>query len=255
MIVPAWFFNIDGFIGQKHDNGLDIGDPNKTFFYYIAQNILWPENFSQNKQAVIDCLEKIEIDPGIYVRSKSDGVSWHADPLEFSRDQQTSLIVLMGVYKLKTKLLNLLTRHIRRGGKYQNKDFSVIFIDENWALYWRSLGWWFMWPLLLIADFHLFISVFVRLFQTENDADDVGDCLNLQLKLRIPQILGLGTPLSWIARITYNTLRNGPQDYSPKLVNYPVIGWQWPWVWYFRPEIGAPPIDKIVIPAFEKLDS
>jgi len=65
-------------------------------------------------------LDFLEVKPGIYRRHPAQ---WN-DPNDFSRDQQTPIVLAMGAYGMNARLSDLYHAHKDRWWKYQNKDWA-----------------------------------------------------------------------------------------------------------------------------------
>lgn len=180
-------------------------------------------------------LSFIQVKPGYFIRHPNSTETWHADPKEFSRDQQTPTIIAAGLHGFKKLIFRTFIRHLLRGGKYQNKDFGWPI-----GIYIRALRFYPFWPLLLLSDLWLFGGVVMRCYQAKKNQDDVGDDLNLIMEL-YQALKVMPTPISALARRYYS--RNRPPNFGNTMLMlfWPIRG---ALAWYFRPD-SAPPLDKV----------
>ena len=170
-------------------------------------------------------IHKIEVASGIYIRNPTN----YNDPNDFSRDQQTPLVIGMGYKNDTDRLKRLFKAHASRFFKYQNADIAS---PENVGQYFRALKWNFMYPYFFLSDILMLGGVIVRLIQAR-DPDNVGDDLNLMLSL-LQAKDNMATPWSFIARKIYKWFR-------PRGIQYALDH-------YFRPETGALPMDDLYRP-------
>lgn len=189
-------------------------------------------------------LNATEVAWGVYIRHPESTAAWHSDPKEFSRDQQTPLVIALGMYAMWWRLLKLFIRHMSRFGKYQNRDWMG---PEHFGQYIRAFGPWAMalWPVLFLTDIAMIIGVIIRCWQAEKDPDDVGDDLN-QICSLIQARDSLPTPFSWIARKYY--VKNRPTNCGSLMWGCHRV--QGTVKWYFREDqpSGPPPMDELFEP-------
>lgn len=186
-------------------------------------------------------LKAVEVGWGVYIRHPQSTAAWHSDPKEFSRDQQTPLVIALGMYAMYGRLLRLFIRHLLRFGKYQNEDWMG---PEHFGQYVRAFGPWALplWPVLFVTDLFMILGVMIRCYQAGKDPDDVGDDLNQILSL-IQARDWMPTLFSWVARRYY--AKNRPANLGSMTFGvHPVIGAV---KWYFREDqpSGPPPMDEL----------
>lgn len=225
----------------------DGGDPNHGFFFVIGE--MYAQKNDSAKAGVRDfaraMLNFLKDGPGQYVRHQCDGEAWHADPKEFSRDQTLPLAFMLSVCGFRTDLKELYWAHFRRLGKCQNKDW---LFPEHWNIFIRGLGWWWLYPLLIIGDIQMIGSAIVRCIKSQRDFDDVGDDKNMTLSIMAGELY-LWTPFVEIARLIYKYFRadwfvDGPYHHKISIGH----GVQYAWDRYYREETGAPPINEYMRP-------
>jgi len=139
-------FNFDKYGLIVQTNG-DRGDTAaRTGQYYVGLWI-WKNIFNVDTLNLFpysqpvdfkNALDKLEIEPGIYVRHPdgTEAQEYVADPKRFSRDQQTPLVIAMGLYGFTTRLKRLQEKQAARFlRKYQNADYPS---PEHWNFYRRA---------------------------------------------------------------------------------------------------------------------
>lgn len=241
---------IDKYI-DSHDcvvmkNG-DGGDANHGFFYVIGA--MYASASQKHRCMLRDFARRmigyLQVDPETYVRHKDDGVTWHADPKEFSRDQELSLVWMMAVCGFNYHVEAIVKSRLRRFGRCQNAD---ILGPEHWGLYIRAMRWRWLYLTLILCDLHMVLSVIVRCIKSQLDFDDVGDDKNTTLMIMAGESV-MWTPLVEIARLIYKYFRadwfvDGEYHHKISIGN----GVQYAWDRYYREETGAPPINDYMRP-------
>lgn len=232
----------NGIVGHRHPDGrFEFGDGGQRTGMRLIGKLFSPPTFAPIPSN-IECLNQLEIEPGIYVRNRKSTEVWHSDPKRFSRDQQTPIVIAMGLYGDKERLWRLFRKHMFRLGKYQNAD---VMGPTHFAYYLRAFGWKWSYPILLVTDLLMIIGVLIHCLQVKFDKDNVGNDLNQILAL-LQAKLSLPTPLSELARKLYVKLR--PHNYGSSDTVHPIQG---ALNWYFRPK-GAPPMDELYRPVIDK---
>lgn len=158
------------------------------------------------------------------------------DSDDFSRDQATPNIIGMGFDGKTAALKRMFWAQVHRDGfKFQNGDWAS---PQDFGHYIRALGWWPLYPVLLLGDTFMLLNSIIRCISGIKK-DNVGDDLNhiaslVQAQKRMP------TPISLIARKLYKWLRpRGPQFALD---------------WYFRAESGGnPEIAEIYKPIIKEM--
>lgn len=243
-MTKKWSDYIDenGIMGHRLEDGrLEFGDGAQRTGMLLIGKLFSPPTFAPSPGNTV-ILDYLEIEPGVYVRHRKSTEAWHSDPGEFSRDQQTPLVIAMGLYGDKSRLWRLFRKHMFRLGKYQNAD---VMGPTHFSYYLRAFGWSWSYPILLLTDLAMVIGVLIRCWQASRDKDDVGDDLNQILAL-LQAKLSLPTPLSELARKLYVKLR--PHNYGSSETIHPIQG---ALNWYFR-HPGAPPMDELYRPVIDK---
>lgn len=220
--------------GDRGDSASRVG-----IYYYLR--IL---NETDNKQELSETfhvvLDKLEIQPGIYVRHPDDTYSngtpvqsYVNNPSGFSRDQQTPIQIAMGEYPLeRSRLQRLFAKQLSRLGTYQNKDIGG---PETLSIYFRSLNSIGAYPVDLLGDVELLVNSLIRLGKRKANPDDTSDDVNHCLAL-IQAYYRYPTPISLLARQVYK-LSNPMQALES----------------YFRFETNAPPMAELFRPQMRKI--
>lgn len=220
-------FDNDGFIIQSDG---DAGDSAQRLgMYHIAlwvrSELLGLDNIGYGYSTPHDfteALDKIEVSAGIYIRHPKQ---WN-DPRDFSRDQQTPLVIAMGLYGLNERLDRLYNAQSKRTlHKYQNKDIPT---PEHWGFYARARR---ENRIYAVGDSFKFINS-VLTCQKAKDLDYC-DEINHMLSLLQSAII-LPTSMSRNAMNYY--VRNRPRSLGSKFESNNIMAAIY---WYFRPESGG----------------
>lgn len=185
-------------------------------------------------------LTHLEIHPGIFVRHPKQ---WNYIT-DFSRDQQTPLVIAMGMYEdEKPRLKRLFREHASRFFRYQNKDIAS---PEHIGFYIRGLRYYACYPLLVFSDLFMLLNS-VILMVKGRDPDNVGDDINHTLAVLQARLI-MPTPVSFLARMLYK-LR--PKNFGNTQLGEisPIQG---AWSWYFRPETGASSFHELYRPIIKE---
>lgn len=218
----------DGLIGHQYKEDrskLDFGDSSAEcgrywFIIFIINRLGLRFSFDQDKQDFENACSKLEIDnSGIWRRHPTQ----YNEPNDWSRDQETPIIIALAAYGIKDRLTRLYNKHLSRFPRCQNKDILV----WEYSLFWRGLEKWWFYPLILILDLGLVVNSIIRVIKAKFSDDDVGDCLNHQLHI-IYALEKYPTPTAHLAKVIYKLRKRGMF---------------YPWDYYYRhPE--NPPIDE-----------
>lgn len=252
------YFDRNNFIVQKDQDG---GDTLRVEGSYACA-LRWRERlkisneeyFKTTYQQYKRTLDLLQVEPGVFIRHPFDGVEWHKDPKETSRDQLTPTVIAMGLTQLREDLWQYTKRFARRGFlKFQNKDLAgpqdwASLVRAFWDVDGRSTASYVMLlcllPVVLLGDLQLLLSVLVRCLKARNP-DDVGDDWNL-LALVLQAQYSLPTPISFIARKLYKWFR--PKSFGSGMATTEDrrdIPYDQPIYdalrWYVRPESGGNP--------------
>lgn len=266
------FIDEHGLVVHKIDGKIDGGDsPQRTGTLWTALSCLEGEHpildgFTYGKENVEKVLKAIQIKPGVWIRHPNSCDPWHSDPKEFSRDQQTPLVIALGFYRGEFQaawqaLADTEKAHRERWWKYQNRDWATVQqINYYHRAFNRNKSYW-------LGD--NFLSMDARLqWSKSSNPDDVGDHLNLQLALiqalrRKPTEVVKKAVKFYIKNLRPNYgcfLEEGVTDDQAKqaytlwasgrgsLVHPPALGI---WKWYLR-QPSAPPLDMIMEPVLER---
>lgn len=226
-----WHFDNLGLLVQKDGDGGDTAQ--RTGMYYLGRFLttqggerflLYPE--FDEKLSYLEYGES-----GNFRRHPQQ---WNALD-DFSRDQQTPLVIAMGIFGFTKRLGRMFWNHVKRFGKYQNKDFAS---PEHWGYYVRAFKSRWLYPYLLLSDIWMLGGTLVRLYKASKDFDDVGDDLNCILALLQSELV-MPTPASKLTTYLYKKYRafGGPQYALDR---------------YFREETGANPINELYKPIIDR---
>jgi hypothetical protein len=192
----------------------------------------------------------LEIAPGILARHPEQ---WN-EAEDFSRDQQTPVVIAAGMTKAYDELQSLAIAHLKRFGKYQNKDwaspehiaiYTRAFINDDNVLLLAPLAY----PSLLLGDIFTFFNSIARVYASYKNPDDTSDDVN-HILVMIQQRITVATPISWLARQVYVHFRkNAGKDKDSRLSG---LAAQSAYDHYFREETGAPPMNDIYRPLIKE---
>lgn len=138
-VINGFNFDENNLIVQADGDGGDTAQRTGMYYLglYIRSEYLGLDNLGygfSTRQDFENALTLLEVKPGIYVRHPTQ---WN-DPNDFSRDQQTPLVIAMGFYKMTSRLTRLYSAQRRRFfSKYQNKDFPT---PEHMNFYSRAFN-------------------------------------------------------------------------------------------------------------------
>jgi hypothetical protein len=251
--ISTWFDSY-GMLTQASG---DCGDPNNTFLYYVFAYMQTSDDLklAALKNNVAQVVKTCMIAPGVWIRHPDDGTSWHTDPKEFSRDQWVSLVIMLALYGFHAELKATYDIQCQNNGKFQNADYALP-LSNWWALYYRALGiktW-----KIAAGDFFMWLESLYRVNKANKDFDDVGDDKNMVAEFVSCELWGHTT---WSRRALDYYRKNRPTWFFLGSFNqwekttdiHYENGAQYAWDRYFRPETGAPPLSKFVIPTLSNL--
>jgi hypothetical protein len=208
-----------GLIVQANGDGGDTAQ-RTGMFYFVHRD---PKAFSR-------ALDLLEIEAGVFVRHPyQDG--FRSNPSRFSRDQQRPLVIALGAYGMHDRLWRLFEAHLRRLGKYQNRDYIG---PVNVGEYIRAFKSKPLYPLLFVTDVGLIYSSLDIAVRSRFDPDDVDDNNHLMSLIQSQEVMD--TPLSWLARKVYRHLRGKNLGNSELGESEPVQG---AIAWYHRNQNGG----------------
>lgn len=193
-----------GLIVNKDGDGGDTANREGVYFFgkLLARTEPFPPELEKTILTVIRrILFLLQAKEGVWVRHPEQ---WN-EPEDFSRDQQTPIVIMIGAYRFKDILWNTFKNHVKRFGKYQNADWAGP-VEIN--IYVRSFHAYFLYPWLLFTDVFLFVSSIIHVvksFKAGFSDDSVNHTMILlQAKNFMP------TPFSWLARKVYYIFRRHP---------------------------------------------
>lgn len=134
-------------------------------------------------------LDDLEYPDGVYCRHHN----WPVN--DTARDQMIPVFLYYTITENIGALKRLWKAFKSRRFWYQNKDLPG---PELISFFARGFNWWWLMPLVWLADFHLIVNAMTRCgwiprwqHETQSwkrlDMDDVGDDVNLQLMLMTPR--------------------------------------------------------------------
>ena len=149
----------------------------------------------------------------------------HNDPEDFSFDQMNSNVIGMGLWGFRSLIRKILGKVIKNRFRFPNGDPATL---ERLNVFFRALGWWWLYPLFLLGDFWLLIQFFWLIWKRKEPSkfrkwlynktkwnwlmrdhggdygiNNVGDCRNYRLIL-IQANLIYGTWFSGLALLLYD---------------------------------------------------
>lgn len=219
----------------------------------------------QNPSAIMD---KLEIEPGIYVRHP-DPRKWYSNPDTTSRDQLVPVIAYCAAYQDYPRLWRLFSKTAQRGFFAQNiirngdgpKTIKVPdTMIAHLGLFIRAGGWWTapLYPLLLVTDtidlvgtilntvpFHWETTNARMRFVKPKDVDDNNTIIAQLVAAKFKP-----TPISWLNRQLYASTRGENLGNTEMGESNPVMG---SLVWYHRLEgRGNPEMAELYRPLIEE---
>lgn len=182
-------FDEFGLITQLDGNSGDASQ--REGFYSFGK---WVVGTPIHRDEMYRVLNLLQASPGIFRRHP---VQFN-DPNDESRDQMNPLIIAMGAYEIKNILRITLWNHIKRFGRYQNKDWAG---PVDWGIYVRAFRAWYLYPYLLFSDLFLILGSLINIVKSF-DRGYTDDSMNHTMTL-IQARHFLSTPFSWLARVLY----------------------------------------------------
>lgn len=214
-------FDEYGLIVQGDGDGGDTAQ--RTGMYYFLHD---------DREGFERALSQLEVRPGIYVRHpQQDG--FRSDPRRFSRDQHRPMLIALGKYGMRDRLLNMAKNHALRLGKYQNHDFiGPIGVGE----YIRAFDCKSCYPMLLLTDAFLVWGSIGLISQASLNPDETDDNNHVMSLLQARETLP--TPLGNFAIYLY-------REHRPNNLGNAVLGKIDPvegaLAWYHRADSGGNP--------------
>jgi len=126
-------------------------------------------------------IEDLKLDP--------DG-KWK-DPKNYSRDQEVSNVIAMGLYNLHDRLISLFWHRVKSFGFMPNKD---LIMPQHWGAFIRGLKWKRLSWSLYLSDCFLYLQSYflrwVRVIKPDHVAPDLNyTCLLIQSSLVFPTFI------------------------------------------------------------------
>lgn len=226
-----------GFIVQADGDGGDTAQ--RHGFYWLAVKLTGQQVLSN--PPILGPLDTLDLLSNFrrrgFVRHPFQGPDFRPpetfrdDPNHFSRDQQDVLVCMMSVHTMGPYLRWTAWNHVKRLGRYQNKDWANL---STIGIYIRAFRAWYLWPLLCLLDLQLLFnafSIWVKAMRNPDHSDD----LNHIARLVHAQAV-LPTPVSWLARKLYKLIRpKGPLSHAEPSAIMAALRW------YFRASNGGNP--------------
>lgn len=210
------------------NSGNDLDSPQRMGMFWLGASIRAkmgrPVEMVWGLCNPIDCLKQLHDGEGNYRRSPNPtSRGYYYDVM--TRDQQTGIIAMMIAGKLKGMLKQLFWRNMRRGwftnnstGWRVNRGLEPEKVGKDWpdfagfanmAMCFRGMGWWWMYPLIMILDLdNLWGAVQYRFFsKTHEPLNHYVTCAAAWYKYP--------TPVSWLA----NRINDGADAFQ-RIVRY-----------------------------------
>jgi hypothetical protein len=253
-----------GLITQTDNDGGDSANRHGSFVflsYLLDDRVSGIMEHSKLRNYIVESEQ--------YVRHP-DKTKWYSNPNNFSRDQQTPLVLACGAAQDRYALKHLFAQHIKRFGFYQNthdsngkRKIPDIMSPEHLGYYIRSawqcrIHWALaLYPLLLLGDLFMLLGIVLTNLKADKDMDYCDD-INGQLALMQANI-SLPTPITLLCnklfktrRVTYAAILAGSCTPEVEAMR-PLSGTESSSAWYFRPEANAPDMAPLYIKALRKL--
>ena len=225
------------FVGEKFvdRNGLIVqldGDGGDTCqrIAFIEIALIELTYFDSARYSI--ALDLLEPETGRLWRNPYPPHMWWADRYNQSRDQTLGHYIVMSEYgfkgRLKKHTWSILSRlgffwNYRHIGEQTGWKIPDILFPQHYGVLIRANEWSLLYPVLLLTDLGLLLSVVFRVIGSHLDHDSVDD-LNL-CELHWQARRKASTPISWLAR-KFHKLR--------------YRGLSWAFHHYFRAETKAP---------------
>ena len=164
-----------------------------------------------------------------WVRHPHPTEAWHADPTQFSRDQWEGL--MCGLIETNNSVYLSNTWALQKMFRAQNGDI----VSWEYNLYIRAFKKYYLYPVLILLDLGLVVSVLIRVITSFIDQNNTGDDINVST-MAILAVKHMPTPLSLLAALLYRLYKGGVLRAFQQ--------------YYQRPE--APPMDELLKPELEK---
>lgn len=116
-------------------------------------------------------LTHLEVSPGVYIRHPADYEGdWSADPINFSRDQASRLMLGFAVAGKKAPIKRWFSKMLSRGLFHQNTINPVtknrripdIMAPGEFRTLIRGLDLWFLYPVLVLLDALFLVDIVTR---------------------------------------------------------------------------------------------
>lgn len=260
---PAYYYEMVqpyrdrfGLITQK-DEYMDGGDAaHRTAIFYYGLYLLFEKNENELKNIkahFLQDLKKLRNGPGRYVRHP-DTEKWYSNPNNFSRDQNTPLIIALGAFGETAEITANLGQIIDSFNFYPNKlknwtneekvfpyDFRDLAPPSDWGMYIRALNEKNYNHLLYFTDLQLLGNALTRIVISYYDPKDTSDDINYTLQLLQADRV-MPTFISKFSKWLYSRFRK-----TTSLNGYPekVNGVDSAWAYYFEYDEVRPPLNKI----------
>lgn len=247
-----------GILVQKDGDGGDGAHKTATYYYLMRRQGYNTDHLGRNLYAGAElAFNELETEPGWYVRHPCTpgSAKFWCDPKEFSRDQQTPLVLAFAALGMRERFVQVMKNHIKRLGKFQNKDFAspetvAIYIRGLYELGDKAVGYT-LYPFVLLGDIFTTFNSIIRVVKSYFSPDDVSDDLNHILVLD-QQKRVLSTPISALARWIYKSFRAHAGE-TLETRNMRASAPQSTYDLYFREAAGGPPINDIARPLIKEL--
>lgn len=155
-----------------------------------------------------------------------------------SRDQKKPLMTTLSLLQMNLELKRILIKQIKRVGRYQNLDWSVL---NEISIYERCFGTFFGRAFLWVGDFAGFIDTIFAVFKTNKNDNDVAIWVNHLQSLLYSRY---HRPTLWSELSLRYCRKYGNPRGEKTIFHYAIKK-------YFAPSY-APPLDLLYIQAIDK---
>lgn len=260
---PAYYYEMVqpyrdrfGLITQK-DESMDGGDAaHRTGIFYYGLYLRFEKNKDELKNIktrFLHDLKKLRKGPGRYVRHP-DSHKWYSNPNNFSRDQNTPLVIALGAFGETAEINANLGQVIESYSFYPNKlrnwtnaekvlpyDFRDVAPPSDWGMYIRALNETNYYHLLYFTDLQLLGNALTRMVISFYDPKDTSDDINYTLLLLQADRV-MPTFISKLAKWIYTRFRTPiALQGAPSTIN----GVDSAWAYYFEYDAVRPPLNKV----------
>lgn len=185
-------------------------------YHSIVQN---QDEYTRECTRVDHDFNMMEVEPGIYVRNPRKDRMWWSDSRCTSRDQLRPMVITLGAYKNKTRLINFIKAQVRRGFFWYQNTHEIDGTKKKWGAdimapdhlgelirAMAMCGGWMLavalvlYPLVILGDIAGLIGMVINMYHWRDPEDADDDNLVLSI---MQSTLIFATPFSWFRKMLY----------------------------------------------------